>query len=424
MSDQGSSVIDRKTQLLAELQFLKGIEPEVLQRLIEQAAEKSYQPGEIILQEGSFGREVLLILEGLVEVLKEQDGKQVFLARSTVGQVFGEMGFLEARPRFATIRAIEPTRVLEISETSMRSVFAEQPELLFRTTQVLSHRLREAQESMIANLQKKNQELAQAYEELKQAQAALVIKERIERELELARNLQESFLPSHFPRLPGMSFAARSQPAREVGGDFYDIIPLGEQRVGLVIADVSGKGMPAALFMALTRSLVRAEARRSASPRQVLYNTHRLLLEINRTSMFVTIFYGVLDLKTKHFRFARAGHDYPIVYSPITQKYRILNVEGTMLGLFGEAYLDEAETTLEAGEWLILFTDGITDATSPTGEFFGTQNLIKAIYTSPTQTPDQLCEWIFEQVKKFQAEADPYDDITLLVASLEPPPSG
>jgi sigma-B regulation protein RsbU (phosphoserine phosphatase) len=200
------------------------------------------------------------------------------------------------------------------------------------------------------------------------------------------------------------------------------VIPLDNRRVGLVVADVSGKGLPAALYMALTRSLVRAEARRDPSPRQVLLSTHRLLLEIIQTSMFVTIFYGIIDLPTRKMRYARAGHDYPILFTPATHNYRKLNAEGAMLGMFGEVYLEEAETTLDPGDWLILYSDGITDATSPSGEFFGTANLIRVICDSQAKTPQQLCDEIFQQVKIFQGEAVPYDDMTLLVASLENKP--
>ena len=421
--EPGGGSVDQKTHFLSQLQFLEGVQPQALEHLMERTTEKSFAPGEIILQEGSTGREVLIILDGLVEAVKHQGSEDVFLARCGPGQVLGEMGFLESRPRFATVRAIEPTRVLELSENIMHAVFAEQPELLFRTTQVLSQRLRESQEVMIADLQDKNRQLAQAYENSETLpRQSLVIKERMERELELARNLQESFLPHHFPKLSGARFAARSQSARQVGGDFYDVIPLDNRQVGLVVADVSGKGMPAALYMALTRSLVRAEARRDPSPRQVLLSTHRLLLEIIQTSMFVTIFYGIIDLPTRKMRYARAGHDYPILFTPATRNYRTLNAEGTMLGMFGEAYLEEAETTLDPGDWLILYSDGITDATSPTGEFFGATNLIQLICDSQATTPQELCDEIFQQVKALPGRSIPYDDMTLLVASLENKP--
>lgn len=418
---------DIRFEMLGKLSFLKDISPQVMEHLVEHAIEKSFQTGEIILHEGNLGREVLLILEGSVEVIKGQRENEVCLARSGPGQVFGEMGFLEARPRFATIRALEPTRVLELSEHSMRSALAEQPELLLRTTQILSARLREVQEQMIADLEHKNKELAQAYQELKEAQAALVIKERMQRELELAHSMQETFLPRRFPNVPGVYFAARSQPAREVGGDFYDVIQLDNQRVGLVIADVSGKGMPAALFMALTRSLIRAEARRTTSPSDVLLNTHHLLLEIagtgNRstnplninTSMFVTIFYGILDLSTHQLLYARAGHDYPILYCHKNKSTSFLRAEGALLGMFEQVFLEEAEVEMAPGDLLLLYTDGITDSTSPDGEFFGVERLRDVVCLSNNPHPQELCDCIFDNLRHFQAGNQPYDDMTLLV---------
>ena len=119
--------------------------------------------------------------------------------------------------------------------------------------------------------------------------------------------------PRTFPQLPGYAFAAYNEPAREVGGDFYDVIDLGDGRVGLVIADVSDKGMAAALYMALSRSLIRAEATRESSPRTVLGNVNRLLLELGEQGMFVTVFYGVLDGTSGHLIYARAGHDHPLL---------------------------------------------------------------------------------------------------------------
>jgi serine phosphatase RsbU (regulator of sigma subunit) len=408
---------------------LEGIEDGALERMLSRAVEKRFEAGEIILQEGAPGREVLLVMEGQVEVVKDQGDEQVLLARCGAGQVFGEMGFLEARPRFATIRALAPTRILELSEAGMKAVFAEQPELLFRTTQVLSQRLREAQEIMIADLQRKNRELAQAYQELQAAQAEIIIKERMQGELELARKLQESFLPENFPSMAGVSLAARSQPARQVGGDFYDVFALDDGRLGLVIADVSGKGMPAALYMALTRSLVRAEARRNTSPGQVLLNTHRLLLEIRdnpqaRAGMFITAFYGILDVKARQLRYARAGHDYPVVYSPSQGRYQTLQAPGSMLGMLKEAFVEEQRIDLLPGDWLVLFTDGVTDTLSPEGEFFGMQNLLDQVQTSHAQTPAEMLEAIFEQVQRFQGAAEAYDDRSLLVARLAPDAEG
>jgi sigma-B regulation protein RsbU (phosphoserine phosphatase) len=402
-------------EILRNLPFLEGASSDVVERLAEGGVERSFQPNQVILEEGSTGREMYLIVEGQVEVVKGHGAEEMVLARRGPGDMFGEMGLIEARPRFATIRALEPTRLLEFSEYDMRSALTEQPQLLYRTIQILSARLRESDRQMIADLQRKNQELAQAYRELEEAQAALVEKERLERELELARELQQSILPHEFPHLPGFSCAARSQPARQVGGDFYDVIPLSEERVGLVMADVSDKGMAAALFMALTRSLIRAEARRSSSPRQVLLRVHRLLLEMSRANMFVTVFYGVLDLAQGTFCYARAGHDRPLLLSPSTGECRFLTAKGTLLGLIEEVSLEEARVDLGPGDLLALYTDGITDAKSPAGEFFGVERLREAVCAAGGQIAQDLCDLIFKRVEQFQAGAVQYDDMALLV---------
>jgi sigma-B regulation protein RsbU (phosphoserine phosphatase) len=233
----------------------------------------------------------------------------------------------------------------------------------------------------------------------------------------MARQLQESILPHEFPSLPGFACAARSQPARQVGGDFYDVIPLGGQRVGLVIADVSDKGMPAALYMALTRSLIRAEATHSDSPREILLSVHRLLIEITDATMFVTIFHGVLDLARRSFRYARAGHDRPLHFRP-GGKCRFLEGAGMALGIVDPVFLQEVEVEVRAGDLLVLYTDGITDATSPSGERFGVERLEKIICAAGEASAGDLHQEIFNRVNAFQAGTEQYDDMALVVVSV------
>jgi len=402
-------------KILRNLPFLEGASPDAVERLAEGVIQRSFQPGQVILQEGSTGREMYLIVEGLVEVVKGRSIEEMVLARRGPEDFFGEMGFIEARPRFATVRALKPTRLLEFSEHNLRSVLVQQPLLLERVVRVVSARLRESDRQMIADLYHKNQELARVYRELQEAQAALVEKERLEHELELARELQQSILPHEFPQLPGFSCAARSRPARQVGGDFYDVILLSKGRVGLVMADVSDKGMVAALYMALARSLIRAEAKRSSSPRQVLLRVHRLLLEMSQADMFVTVFYGVLDLVQGTLRYARAGHDPPLLFRPSTAECRFLKARGTLLGLVERIGLEEATVNLCPGDLLILYTDGITDANSPAGEFFDVEHLRETVRAASELSAQGLCDFIFEHVDRFQAEAVQYDDMALLV---------
>jgi serine phosphatase RsbU (regulator of sigma subunit) len=405
--------------ILSGLPFLKEAGPEVLEALAEAAREIRFQSGQVILQEGSSGQELYLIVEGLVEVVKHHEGEETVLARRGPGDFFGEMGLIEERPRFATVRALQPTRLLEISEPDLRTVLARRRALLYEVARVLSSRLREADVQMIADLQRKNRELAQAYRELKQAQAALIEKERLEHELDLARELQRTILPRIFPELPGASCAARSRPARQVGGDFYDVIPLGEDRLGLVMADVSDKGLSAALYMALTRSLIRAEAGHHLSPRQVLLSTNQLLLDMTQANMFVTVFYGVLELGNGTLRYARAGHDCPLLFDRHTGECRALTGRGIVLGVTEPVELEEVCVDLHPDQLLVLYTDGITDANSTDGEFFGPERLREAICASGELTAQGVCDFVFNRVDRFQGEAVQYDDMALLVLRMD-----
>jgi len=287
--------------------------------------------------------------------------------------------------------------------------------LLYEIVRELSARVRKADVQMIADLQRKNRDLAQAYRELQEAQTALVEKERLERELELASELQQSILPHEFPDLPGFSCKARSQPARQVGGDFYDIIPLGRGRVGFIMADVSDKGMSAALYMALTRSLIHVEAKRSSSPREVLLSVNRLLLEMTKTDTFVSVFYGVLDTDHSNLRYARAGHDLPLLFSSTTGECRTLTGKGTVLGFIEEVGLEEVDVDLGPSDLLILYTDGITEARSLAGEFFGKERLRKFVNDVGGLGAGDMCDHIFEHVNHFQMGAVQHDDMALLV---------
>ncbi|MGD2164140.1 MAG: SpoIIE family protein phosphatase [Anaerolineae bacterium] len=403
---------------LRDLPFLRDAPADVLERLADVASERRFERGKVILHEGSSGSELYLIVEGRVEVVRGGEADEVLLAQRGPGDFFGEMGMIEHDTRFATVRALEPTHLLEFSEKDLRSVLARRPMILYEAVRVLSARLREADLQMISDLKRKNVELARAYRELQDAQAALVERERLEHELELARDLQQSILPQEFPDLPGLNCAARNRPARWVGGDFYDVIPLGGKRVGLVMADVSDKGMSAALYMALTRSLIRAEARHHASPRNVLLSTHRLLMEMTRANMFVTVFYGVLDLGKGMLRYARAGHDYPVLVDARTGECQTLTGHGMVLGCIDDVQLEEVSRDLHTGQLLVLYTDGITDANSLTGEFFGAQRLRETICSNREMTAKDVCDSVFSRVDRFQQGAMQYDDMALLVVRM------
>jgi serine phosphatase RsbU (regulator of sigma subunit) len=288
------------------------------------------------------------------------------------------------------------------------------PALAYEMIRVLAVRLDDSHNTTIADLREKNRELAQAYEELKAAQAQIIEKERLEKELETARWIQQSILPHTLPTVPGYDLGATLVPARAVGGDLFDFIPLSNHRIGVVIGDVSDKGVPAAIFMALTYSLLRAEAVRWSSPVQVLQATNHHLLGMNDAGMFVTVLYGVLDWRRHTFLYARAGHELPMHLSPSGDILSVSQGVGQPLGLFDAPDLAEQSIALEPGVVLFMYTDGATDLMDPQGQRFGHARLRDAALASRDNSAQAFCELVWSVLDQYRATAAQFDDVALL----------
>ncbi|MBN2304782.1 MAG: SpoIIE family protein phosphatase [Anaerolineae bacterium] len=254
---------------------------------------------------------------------------------------------------------------------------------------------------------------------LEAAQAELAQKERMERELELARQVQQSVLPKTFPQVPGFRFAARNEPARQVGGDFYDVIWLDDDHFGVAVADVSDKGLASALYMALTRSLLLAEARRARSPSAVLINVNDLLLELGQPNMFVTVLYGVVERAARRLTYARGGHDYPLLLRD--GHAQELHGQGMVLGLLpSDRMRVENETImLHPGDRLVLYTDGLTDVMNPDNALYGADRFTALLLDLLDQPTEDLCAAIFEALAEYRGSAPQFDDMTLLVVDVE-----
>ena len=250
---------------------------------------------------------------------------------------------------------------------------------------------------------------------LQAAQAQIIEKEKLEQELRTAHRIQQSILPGELPRLPGYDFGALIMPARSVGGDLYDFIPLGRGRMGIAVGDVSDKGVPAAIFMALTRSLLRAEATRVASPRRALERVNQLLLDMNDEGMFVTLLYGILDTKQGTFAYARAGHELPLLLSSDGSARLAERGQGAPLGLFDNVALDEQVIPVPRGSTFLLYTDGATDITGPEGELFGLERLqvlAQAALSGPTA--QAFCDEIWHGLTTYQGSSSQDDDVALV----------
>lgn len=262
-------------------------------------------------------------------------------------------------------------------------------------------------------------ELRAKIDQLEAAQAELVKKERLEHELKLARQVQQSVLPRTFPKAARFAFAAQNEPARQVGGDFYDIFEPDDRHFGVVIGDVSDKGMPAALFMALTRSLLLAEARREQSPGAVLANVNRLLMELGEPNQFVSVFYGIIDKASGRMVYARAGHDRPLLLRG--SAVLTLGGDGAVLGVLedDELSLTDERIDLAHGDRLVLYTDGLTDVVNPQNQFYGLDNLRDFLLSKAHLPAAGLCEAAFVSLKQYQGTAEQFDDMTLVVVEVK-----
>ncbi|MGH3347285.1 MAG: PP2C family protein-serine/threonine phosphatase, partial [Nocardioides sp.] len=246
---------------------------------------------------------------------------------------------------------------------------------------------------------------------VREQQAEAATRQRFEQELEVARLIQQNFLPKQLPELPGWQVSAYYRPAREVGGDFYDVIPLPGDRVGFVIGDVTDKGVPAALVMAATRSVLRATAQRLVEPGAVLELVNEHLVPDMPEKMFVTCLYGVLDPETGRFRFANAGHDLP--YVKTADGSVELRARGMPLGLMTGMSYEESETVLAPGESLLLHSDGVVEAHSPEGAMFGFPRLKAAVAAYPGG--GELIDRVMSDVHEHTGpDADQEDDITMM----------
>ncbi len=267
-------------------------------------------------------------------------------------------------------------------------------------------------EALAGSFNKMAENLQEQMTELKRTTAE---KERLVKELEIAKGIQQSFLPEKEPEIPGIDIAASNIPAKEVGGDFYDFIPIASDQWGLTIADVSGKGVPAALFMALSRTLVRASTTGNPNIRDGIEKANDLICADARTGMFVTLFYAILDAKKKRLKYVNAGHNPPLLLRQPSGGTILLKADGIALGVMDGIKLEEAEVQLEKGDLITLFTDGVTEAINEKEEQFGQQRLLETIEANRTLSAKEIVHKIQEAVADFSGDQPQFDDITLMI---------
>lgn len=243
-------------------------------------------------------------------------------------------------------------------------------------------------------------------------------KKRLDHDLQIARDIQRILLPSESPRVEGFEIAGMNIPARQVSGDYFDYIKVDDDRLGVVIADVSGKGVPASLIMAICRSALRAEARGSASPGDVLRKVNRQLYPDIKEDMFISMAYLVLNHRNAEVTLSRGGHDAPLLYRAATGEVESLKPPGMALGIDSGDVFDritaDVSVPLETDDCLVLYTDGITEALDAEGDEFGRERMIRSVQASAQEGAAGLIARLTADVRTFAGGHPQNDDITLI----------
>jgi sigma-B regulation protein RsbU (phosphoserine phosphatase) len=237
---------------------------------------------------------------------------------------------------------------------------------------------------------------------------------RMEREMGLARQAQKSILPTQSPQQSDYDFGSLIIPALAVGGDFFDFIPVDENRLCITIGDISDKGLPAALFMAVTFSLVRAETGRSNDHQQILENINKFIMRMN-ARMFVTLLYAVLDFDTGNLRYSRAGHPPPIVIDQSGNFVDLPRSEGQPLGIFDQLHIEQQQFTLSSGDLVLFFSDGLYEAVDQSGNQFGLNRVKSILISHRHESAAMICDKLWQAVQEHSGEFHHQDDFTTVV---------
>ena len=402
--------------LLARIPFFTGLPLGELDRLMKELDIVNLNSGDILFHEGDPGEHLYVVVEGELEILLAPDtDDELILNMLHAGEYLGEMSLLQPGGlRTASARARGNVVLLSMNREQFKGLLQRHPELSNQMIGVLSQRLDNTNASTFRDVSEKNRQLQKAFDELKAAQEQLIEKERLERELKVAADIQMSILPDVLPVHEKFDFGGRILPARQVGGDFYDVFPLGDNKFGVLIGDVADKGVPSAIFMARAHALIIAEADSVSSPGTVLRKANKHITRLEKSTQFVTALYGVLDTETGEFSYARAGHEPPLILHAHGDVHRLPHKPGMALGLWENIALDEYSLFLPQGSLLVMFTDGMTDCRNPKGEPFGLERIRLTMAELWNTSAQSSCDQLFDKLMMYQSGSKQDDDVTLV----------
>ncbi len=410
--------------LLRQVPLFVSLPPDEIRYLAQTLRPLDVAPGAVLFREAEHGDRFYIVLEGQIEIIKAlgTPDERLIGVRGP-GEYVGEMSlFIREGLRTASARtsARASAHLFEMTRADFDALLHRQPTLAYEMVRVLSVRLNEAHNKTVRDMHAKNVQLTEAYQSLQVAQAHIIEKEKLQRELQLAHQVQASLIPRATPRLAGWDMAARWQPAREVSGDFYDLIPLPRAEsdlpeCGLIIADVADKGMPAALFMAVTRSIVRASVTGTHTPTASIGLANQLICADAGQGLFVTLFYAQLDPLTGDLLYVNAGHTPAWLHRAAEDDWSELTRTGLPLGMFRWQTLEQRAAHLDPGDLLFLYTDGVLDATDPHGQTFGVERLRRLLLEHRRAPATDMAAAIEQALHDFCAGRPLFDDITFVI---------
>jgi sigma-B regulation protein RsbU (phosphoserine phosphatase) len=401
--------------VLQNTKILTTLPDVVLAQLASALEEVAVKAGQVIFEKGDLGTAMYIVAEGQMRVHEDD----LFLNHLSKGDVFGEMAALDSDVRSASVTAEVDSVLLRLDGALLYNLMSDRIEMV----RAIIH-------GLCQHLRNRVQDLSDGFQ----------YQQTLERELEIGRQIQASFLPEELPQPPGWQIAAYLKPAREVAGDFYDVFTLSQEtKLAVIIGDVCDKGVGSALFMTLFRSLLRAMANLNSStgridlspvgsdpdrPGSVLASSvarlKNAVVQTNnyvahthsRAVRFTTLFFGLIDPASGAMVYINGGHEPPIILGPAGVKAR-LQPTGPVVGIFPELDYEIRETLLEPGDTLFLYTDGVTDIQDSAGEFFGEARLL-SLLVQPVSSADDLLNHIESNLLAHMGAASQFDDITML----------
>jgi serine phosphatase RsbU (regulator of sigma subunit) len=410
-----------------------------LARIAASCTVDSASPGQALFRQGDLGTWAYLVLEGEIGIEVEDGGTEITVATIAPGEFVGEIAAFASTPRTATVRARTEARLLRIEQTVVRRHLSSSPETAMAIIADLGRRLQnlnstlatltraadalakgQFEPSMLDALRSQASRFAHFADVFERMAEELLNKRALAVEMRTAKDIQSAMLPDGGPCRPlaGVELAAAMVPARHVGGDFYDYFALDDRRLAIAVGDVSGKGVPAALFMAIAKTVLRTVARAGGNAAEVLAATNAALVADNKEAMFVTVGLAIVNAETGEADIASAGHEEMYLVTPAGKVEKIAPL-GPALGLFEGAAFRYRGERLAPGDWIVIATDGVTEAFSATGDLFGNDRLEAQIAALAGGDPGGMIAGVSATISDFAAGTPQSDDITGLALRFE-----